>query len=431
MKHLRLTSLLSAGLSIFSLWLSGCSPEDSPQSNFIPSSGWNVGDGGPVLAAHYMPWFNNPKTSARGRDEWSHWEWRGQSIVRDPRQLRADGLRDIASVQYPLIGPYSSDNRAVVRYHLETAHAIGIHAFFVIWYGPGSDVDGLLPLILDEAQRIGMKVAICYEEKLNWEPYRHPKSRAEIVRTAIKDLSYVLGEYAMHPAYLRRNGDPFIFQFNFWGSDTMGPRNILPTEWSQIFDALPHPVVYARQNLNPEYHPGIAANYVWWTQDVTYLEDFADYSRSMVDSGQLDFFMNMIAPGFDDSGVDGWGHGTRALPREGLSTLRDTFERSARGAPEVIQLVTWNDFNEGTALEPTVSDGFQYLDALETWFGEHSGRAVNLDDNREPLHRYLKSASAQQLAEVPTAAELIAAQPSDLSVSTPNYLETLDRNKKL
>ena len=425
MIYLRATRLFSLGLCALSFGLSACSVKDEPPVDAENEYGWNVGSGQTVLAAHYMPWFNNPLTSARGQSKWSHWEWGGGESIKDPAQRGGDGLRELASVQYPLIGAYSSDNREVIRYHLETAKAVGIDAFFLIWYGPGSAVDEVVPHILDEAQQIGMMIAICYEEKLNWKPYRQPESRAEIVTTATKDLVYLLNEYASHPAYLKRNGEPFIFQFNYWGEDAMGARNLLPGEWGQVFAALPMPVVYARQNLSPEYHPTIAANYVWWTSDSTYLEDFADYSRSMVDSGNLKFFMNMIAPGFDDSGVDGWGHGSRALPRAGLSTLRDTFERSARGDPELIQLVTWNDFNEGTAMEPTVEQGYQYLDALESWWGERTGRVINLEDNRVPFTRYMQSANSSQLAELPAQAEQIAEQASDLTVSKVNYLETL------
>jgi hypothetical protein len=411
------------------LFVSACSVEkrsDNTVIDTVNDSGWNVGTGDTVLAAHYMPWFNNPVTSARKRSEWSHWEWRGSAVVKDPTSLTAEGLRDIASVQYPLIGAYSSDNLNVLRYHLETAKAVGIDAFFVIWYGPGSDVDQVVPMLLDEAERVGMKIAICYEEKLNWQPYRNPTSRADIVETAIQDLTYVVDHYANHPAYLKRNGEPFIFQFNFWGSDELGVSHILPAEWQAIFEALSQPIVYARQNLNPEYHPTIEGNYIWWTKDTTYLEDFADYSRSMVDSGKLDFFMNMIAPGFDDSGVNGWGHGSRALPREGLSTLRDTFERSVRGAPEVIQIVTWNDFNEGTAVEPTLGQGYQYLDAIETWWGERHGRPVNLADNRLPLLHYIESANAEQRSELPVNASSVADLVSDLTVSHSNYLESIE-----
>ncbi len=374
------------------------------RASHVQASVWEPGHEQPLVAMHYMPWFNNPHTSVRQSPKWSHWEWQGSQVQRNPEQRDAEGRRELASIQYPLIGAYSSDNPEVVRYHFETAKAAGVDAVFIIWYGPGSDTDALVPMLLDEAEAAGLKLAICYEEKLNWPPYRSPKDRAEIVRTATADLQYILDEYADHPAYLYRGDEPFIYQFNFWGEGELGKQNILPDEWADIFNQLDRPVVYARQNLNPEYHPEIEGAYVWWTADDSYLEDFADFSSGMVEGGQLDFYMTMVAPGFDDSGVNGWGHGARVTPREGVSILKQTFDRAFVGKPEVVQLVTWNDFNEGTALEPSLDEGYLYIDSLETWIGEKTGREVNLEDNRAPLEKYLRTANVAQQHELPASA---------------------------
>jgi|TARA_B110000305_G_C19390812_1_gene614762 hypothetical protein len=134
----------------------------------------------------------------------------------------------------------------------------------------------------------------------------------------------------------------------------------------------------------------------------------------------------MASPEFNDSGVNGWGNGSRVTPGAGLSLFKDTFERASWHGPEMIQLVTWNDFNEGTSIEPTLEDGFQYLDALEVWLGEKTGRPVDLNDNRAPLRRYIESASEAEKNEVPVNANDVANRESDLGVSIPNYLETLE-----
>lgn len=390
-----------------------------------PDQQWNIASEHPILAAHYMPWFSKPDTGNPDQ-KWAHWSWKDDKIERDPELRKDDGRRDIASIHYPLIGPYNSDDTKVIRYHMKTAKAAGIDAFFVIWYGPGSDTDKVVPKLLDEAEAQGLKIAICYEEKLNWPPYRNPESREAIVTTAVDDLNYVIEKYTDHPAYLKREGKPFIYQFNYWGEDDLGPRNIQPDEWAEIFQKLDKPITYARQNLNPQYHPEIEGAYLWWTTDESYIEDFASFSREMINDGQLDFFMGMVAPGFDDSGVNGWGQGSRITSRAGLSVLKDTFERAWQDNPEVIQIVTWNDFNEGTALEPTLDNGFQYLDALETWWGEKTGRSVNLNDNRKAFQEYLENVSAEERMEILPEAKKKAAEKSDLEVSVPGYLETLD-----
>ncbi|WOO41843.1 endo-1,3-alpha-glucanase family glycosylhydrolase [Rubellicoccus peritrichatus] len=413
-------------MTAFSACVQDSSSNNDVENATVSNSNWNIQSDAPILAAHYMPWFSNPNTAQGDNPNWSHWAWKDSKVDRNPEVRQDDNRRDIASIQYPLIGPYSSDSDHVIRYHMKTAKSAGIDAFFVIWYGPGSDTDKVIPKLLEEAELQDMKLAICYEEKLNWTPYRKPESREDIVATTIDDLNYVIDEYSDHPAYLRRGGKPFIYQFNYWGEDDLGPRSIQPNEWEEIFNSLGQPIVYARQNLSPQHHPNIDGAYLWWTTDESYIKDFASFSRHMIDEGQLEFFMSMIAPGFDDSGVNGWGEGSRITPRAGLSLLKDTFERAWQHDPEVIQVVTWNDFNEGTALEPTLGNGFQYLDALESWWSEKTGRPANLEDNREAFMEYLQVASPEERSEVLPQALQVANENSDLKVSVPNYLETID-----
>src|SRR5205814_6717776 len=131
----------------------------------------------------------------------------------------------------------------------------GVSAISSLWYGEGSSTDKRFPMLLEEAQKLEMRVFICYEEKINFPNYRHPKNREEVVASARKDLAYVLHNYGQHPAYLRRNGLPVIQQFNGYGETDVGSRKLTPEEFKQVFAALPTRVAYVRQNLDEAYHP--------------------------------------------------------------------------------------------------------------------------------------------------------------------------------
>ncbi len=392
---------LAGGLAM----LCACAPAPGVKPQTAERTGpWNFAEGRPPhLIAHYMPWFATPHGPSD--DAWRHWEWSGQG-ARDPESRRADGRRDIASTVYPLIGPYDSSSPAVIRYHLATAKAAGIQGLALIWYGPMDEaIDARVALILDEALRQDMRIAICYEEKICFAPYRSPRSRDDIVAAAVSDLAYVLERYAKHPAYLRRDGRPFVFQFNYWGTGRLGPNNLTPDEWRQVFAQLAAksddtPILYGRQNLDEIYHPPIDAAYVWWSQDAAWLEGVARRAAELRDAGRLTFFMTMVSPGFDDTGVWGWGQGPRKSQRYGLDVLRQTWDLAWRNDPELIQIVTWNDFNEATVVEPTVEHGFEFLDAIETWLGQHTGRTVDLDDNRAPFEEYRRTCSDAQRAEI-------------------------------
>jgi len=121
-------------------------------------------------------------------------------------------------------------------------------------------------------------------------------------------------------------------------------------------------------------------------------------------SGDMEYHVGVIAPGFDDQAVDGWGHGRRFEPRNGTATLESSLQSAMTGKPELVQIVTWNDFNEGSEIEPTVEHGFAALDAIEQWWSQVKNCEVNLADNRIPLRDYLLSLNETQVAEIPQQA---------------------------
>jgi hypothetical protein len=374
----------------------------------------------PHLMAHYLPWFEDGKTQeAEARPTfpwfrkarvdsktkpWEHWSWSCPTVKHNPETLRADGLRDIASAHYPLIGPYSTGDRSVIRYHCQLAKASGIEGWIVLWYGPGTTTDTRIPLILEESARAGLKVAICYEEKANWPPYRKPANREEILATASADLGYLLKKIAVHSAYLRRNGVPVVFQFNYFGADRLGPRTFTPEDWQTILATLPEKVCYVRQEFDSSYHPPLAGCYTWCNPNAEAVARHQDKAAKAIANGKLVFHVGMVSPGFDDIGTDGWGAGRRQHPRNGLASLQQTLSTALRADPELVQIVTWNDFNEGTEVEPTVENGFSDLDAIEAWWCGVKGVTPNPEAKREALKRWLDQCQPTKRQEVPEAA---------------------------
>jgi hypothetical protein len=256
-----------------------------------------------------------------------------------------------------------------------------------------------------------MRIAICYEEKLNFPGYRFPQSREDIVRTVTADLRYILERYGHHPAYLKRRGVPFVFQFNSVGaSPEVGPHNVMPSEWRTILGGLP-PIVYGRQNVDEHYYPPVSAGFAWWTEDLAAMDEQAGRASALRETARLAFYMSMICPGFDDTGVWGWGNGPRVQRYEGTRTLRRTMEHAMVGDPELVQIVTWNDFNEGTVVEPTSDHGFTFLDSIEIWWGKHNGRNVDLADNRKPYFQYVRECSESQRALLPAVPGMLLEVP--------------------
>ena len=59
----------------------------------------------------------------------------------------------------------------------------------------------------------------------------------------------------------------------------------------------------------------------------------------------------------------------------------ETLER-ARERASLIQIVTWNDFGEGTIIEPTTEFGYHYLEALQNYRKKQAGKTFPVQPRR-------------------------------------------------
>jgi hypothetical protein len=78
-------------------------------------------------------------------------------------------------------------------------------------------------------------------------------------------------------------------------------------------------------------------------------------------NGQADFWMSGVWPGFDDYAVWGWGGGPRLMPRYDGQLYDTAWDWAIDNNLPVVQIATWNDWFEGTIIEPSVEFGNLYL----------------------------------------------------------------------
>jgi hypothetical protein len=83
----------------------------------------------PIVLAFYHPWYGMPEGSAKRWHKWDSYAFPGRY---HPEKLKSAGRHDIASGDYPLIGPYDQGDREVVRWHFRLAKAAGIDGFCAV-----------------------------------------------------------------------------------------------------------------------------------------------------------------------------------------------------------------------------------------------------------------------------------------------------------
>ncbi len=102
----------------------------------------------PTVAAFYYPWYGTPARDGM----WIHWNQNSHSPP-----------GDIASAYYPLSGPYSSDDPAILATQMAEIKSAGIDEIVSSWWGRGSFEDKRLPAVLAAARLDGIAVAVHIE----------------------------------------------------------------------------------------------------------------------------------------------------------------------------------------------------------------------------------------------------------------------------
>lgn len=305
---------------------------------------------------HYMPWFHGKEFSGY----WgSHWRMNN----RNPDKILPNGQREIASHYYPLIGPYDSADPDVVDYHTLLMKYAGIDGMLVDWYGSYNVLDYASNLknsnaLLDGAERTGLGYAIVYEDNTANEAAKRKGITA--VEAAQVDMEYVRTNYFSSDNYIKLNNKPLFLTF--------GPRHfVTPDQWTSIFSNL---------NVKPSFfslwyhfHRIGEANGTGtfsWVDFDPLLPELASYYQSTTTQIKIP----SAYPGFHDYYVNGgWGDSYGHLPHNDGQIMLETLNRARSFKPDYLQLVTWNDFGEGTMIEPTAEFGYRYLNMIQDFTG--------------------------------------------------------------
>ena len=310
---------------------------------------------------HYMPWFETPETIGR-------WGWHWTMNTCDPEAVGTDGQREIASYFYPLIGPYASRDRYVIEYHFLLMKYAGIDGILIDWYGTAGsngDIKDLLKSsdsIVSYTDDFGMQFGVVLEDRFS--------RTADDVKA---NLAYLMNYYFVREEYIRlgENRHPLVCIF--------GPVTFEdPADWADILPAAGEEIEF----LPLWYESGEAGSladgeFSWVYQDqqdhLTHLNNF--YKNR---AASLKFAMGSAYPGFLDFYEEGGaGSSYFTIPHDNGATLASTLESAGQydDRIDMLLLVTFNDFGEGTMVEPTVGIGFGYLEQVQGFTGVVYGKA--------------------------------------------------------
>jgi len=296
------------------------------------------------VMAFYYPWYGTAD-GAGGAGRTIHWG-----------QIDAAGKTISESTHYPLGGAYDSHERQVVERHCRQAAENGIDTLIVSWWGAGSYEDRAMPLVLELCERFGLKATVYYEAV----------PAPPTPETAAKDIAEnILAKYADHPAWLKHGGRPVVFvygravqQLGLYGwyqvkerLKTVFPQEValIGDDWSYgaatVFDGLhTYNTAGMLQGKTPEQvRAWCARTYPEWIQTARRQGKIAAVT---------------VIPGYDDTKIR--TPGLKVERWEG-ALYAAQWQQAVQAAPDWIVITSFNEWHEGSEIEPSVEYGTTYL----------------------------------------------------------------------
>ncbi len=316
----------------------------------------------PLLMAHYMPWYQTPSVSG-------YWGWHWTMNHFDPENMDENGQRDIASQYYPLTSPYDSQDEDVLEYQVLLMTLSGIDGVIVDWYGIEDFWDYA---VLNEStqklfsyiKKAGLKFSICYEDQTIKHMVENDHLSVDQAMPHGKQvMQYMQENWFKDEAYLKIGERPVLLNF--------GPQYFkASSNWESLFSVLETSPLFF--TLDHRIQPAATGAFPWPPMWATvdgvlsadrleeYLDDFYQKAQTW------EVLIGSAFPGFHDiyeqAGL-GYTHGYLDANQGAIfeSTLRTAIDNNS----DIIQLVTWNDYGEGTIIEPTVEFEYRYLEMVQ------------------------------------------------------------------
>lgn len=306
---------------------------------------------------HLMPWFEDKQTN----DQTGKWGQHWTMANKNPDVVDPNGKRQIAAHYYPITGPYASGDADIIEYQLLLMKLSGIDGVLIDWPGTTRLYD--YPLLVRNTEKFiqiikktGLSFAIVYEDQ-NINIAFNNNVITNKIKTAQDDMTYIESKYFSQPSYIKIDAKPLLMVF--------GPQTFqTPGEWTQVFSVFnKKPAFFTLWNESTEAGGNAGGEYAWVYKN--HLDDLNGfYNKSY--SG---FKIASAYAGFNPFYAQGgWGANPFTIDVS-LATFNTTLELALQSNSEAVQVVTWNDYGEGTMIEPTQEFQYSFLTAIQQKLG--------------------------------------------------------------
>jgi hypothetical protein len=267
----------------------------------------------------------------------------------------------------PAAGPYNSDDMGTIQRHLQLAQQACLNGFTAHWFGSKEPrtTDNFNKLLAASSGSNMQHAVVLLENSLK------RTKEADL----IDSVNFVMANWANHPNYLKVDGKPVIFFEGMtrpWGSVGAAKAG-----WARVRQATDpdRRTIWFAEGLTAAFNPLFDGLYVYridhktgprsWLKQPAFATRLREAEKQ---SGTKLYFADSIAPGFDDTrSVKVRATDVRtpapafARDRRGGDYYRDTFAVTQQTGADLMLVKSFNEWIEGTAIEPGSKYGDLYL----------------------------------------------------------------------
>ncbi|KAI4458764.1 endo-alpha-12-mannosidase [Holotrichia oblita] len=318
----------------------------------------------------YYAWYANPEIDG----EFRHWNykyvpaWEQNDHVASPIDLHYPPI-DIGSNYYPTFGCYSSNDPEIIDLHMKLIRNAGIGVLVISWRPPNftDSLYNILQTYFDVAQKYNLKITIHIE---------HYQGRNVV--NLREHLRIFLNRFGNHPSLYRIRKFktkslkklPLIYIYDSYliGKDEWkqifgkeGQLSVRNTEIDAVFIGLLADVLHRdhiKQSQFDGFYTYFAAN------DFTYGSTWENW-RSLVNFANQNelIFIPSVSPGYIDTRVRPWN--TQNIKNRQFGKYYNLSWKSAvELKPPFISITSFNDWHEGTQIEPASPKAQSNFDSL-------------------------------------------------------------------
>ena len=255
---------------------------------------------------------------------------------------------------------YSSDDALQVQNQVADMVSRGLDGAIIDWYGRGQSnkqylaYDQTTQLLMHQAE---LQPAFNFLVMYDTGALKTCAATAgcDVTQAMIDDLNYVNVTYAPSKAYVHVGTQPVIF---FFGDDAYA------IDWTRVHNGVAGNPLLVFRNAGAFTHTQSGGGYSWLAPETVSTTDpmallYMDNFYRTAQTHASMFSMGSAYKGFNDS-LAAWGTGRLINQQCGQTWLKSMAEAgkfySSTLPLSFLQVVTWNDYEEGTEIETGIDN---------------------------------------------------------------------------